>query len=184
MLLISFVDSTRLEKARNPKAQQHMPTKLTPCLWFDNQAEDAADFYTAIFPNSRITAISRYGEAGKEQHGRPPGSVMVVAFELNGQPFTGLNGGPAFKFSEAVSFQIECETQEDVDLYWEKLSAVPEAEMCGWLKDKFGLSWQVVPKILHELVGDPDSEKSGRAMQAMLKMKKLNIAELKRAFEG
>jgi predicted 3-demethylubiquinone-9 3-methyltransferase (glyoxalase superfamily) len=161
-----------------------MPTNITPCLWFDDQAEDAANFYTAIFPNSKITAISRYGEAGKEQHGRPPGSVMVVAFELNGQSFTGLNGGPTFKFSEAISFQIECETQEEVDYYWGKLSAVPEAEMCGWLKDKFGLSWQVVPKVLPELLGDSDTEKSQRAMQAMLGMTKLDIAELKRAFAG
>jgi predicted 3-demethylubiquinone-9 3-methyltransferase (glyoxalase superfamily) len=161
-----------------------MKAKITPCLWFDGQAEDAANFYTAIFPNSKITDISRYGEAGSEQHGWTPGSVMLVAFELDGQSFTGLNGGPHFKFNEAVSFQIECETQEEVDYYWEKLSAVPEAEMCGWVKDKFGLSWQVVPKILSELVGDPDAAKSQRAMQAMLQMKKLDIEALQRAFAG
>ncbi|HEV3272586.1 MAG TPA: VOC family protein [Candidatus Methylacidiphilales bacterium] len=159
---------------------------ITPCLWFDGQAEEAAKFYTAIFKNSKITTVSRYGEAGKEIHGREPGSVMVVAFDLNGHPFTALNGGPHFKFNEAVSFQIECATQEEVDYYWEKLSdgGDPKAQQCGWLKDKFGLSWQVVPKNLPELIDHPDTAKSQRAFQAMLKMKKLDIAALQRAFAG
>lgn len=163
-----------------------MKTKIAPCLWFDDQAEDAARFYTGIFKNSKIVAISRYGEAGKEFHGKPPGSVMTVAFELNGQSFTALNGGPVFKFSEAVSFQIECETQEELNHYWERLSegGDPQAQQCGWLKDKFGLSWQVVPKILPELINDPDTTKSQRTMQALLQMKKLDIAALQRAFTG
>jgi len=163
-----------------------MPNKITPCLWFDDQAEDAAKFYTSIFQDSKITAISRYGEAGQEVHGRPTGSVMVVAFELNGQPFTALNGGPIFKFNEAVSFQIDCATQEEVDYYWEKLTpgGDPGAQQCGWLKDKFGVSWQVVPTILPKLITDPDTAKSQRAFQAMLGMKKLDIAGLEKAFAG
>jgi predicted 3-demethylubiquinone-9 3-methyltransferase (glyoxalase superfamily) len=163
-----------------------MPTKISPCLWFDHQAEDAARFYTAIFKGSKIVAISRYGEAGKEVHGRPPGSVMTVAFELNGQSFTALNGGPVFKFNEAISFQIECASQEEVDYYWARLSegGDPDAQQCGWLKDKFGVSWQVVPKILPELLTDPDTAKSQRAFQAMLQMKKLDIGVLQRAFAG
>ncbi len=163
-----------------------MTSKIIPCLWFDHQAEEAAGFYTAIFKDSKITAISRYGEAGKEVHGRSPGSVMVVAFELDGQSFTALNGGPIFKLNEAVSLQIECETQEEVDYYWDKLSAGgdPNAQQCGWLKDKFGLSWQVVPKILPELISDPDIVKSQRAFQALMEMKKLDIAGLQRAFAG
>lgn len=162
-----------------------MPTiqRITPCLWFDDQAEQAAKFYTSIFKNSRVTSITRYGEAGKEVHGRPPGSVMVAAFELEGQAFTALNGGPIFKFNEAISLQIHCETQEEVDHYWNKLSAGgdPAAQQCGWLKDKFGLSWQVVPKILLDLLSDPDPAKSQKAMTAMLQMKKIDIAELRRA---
>jgi predicted 3-demethylubiquinone-9 3-methyltransferase (glyoxalase superfamily) len=159
---------------------------IVPCLWFDNQAEEAARFYTGIFRNSRIGKISRYTEAGREAHGRPAGSVMTVEFELNGQPFTALNGGPHFKFNEAISFQIMCQTQEEVDHYWNKLSqgGDPNAQQCGWLKDKYALSWQVVPTVLVEMMSDPDREKSGRAMEAMLKMKKLDIAGLKRAFEG
>jgi predicted 3-demethylubiquinone-9 3-methyltransferase (glyoxalase superfamily) len=163
-----------------------MKSKISPCLWFDHQAEDAAHFYTGIFKDSKITAISRYGEAGKEHHGKPPGSVMTVAFELNGQSFTALNGGPIFKFNEAISLQIECATQEEVDYHWEKLNegGDPQAQQCGWLKDKFGLSWQVVPKVLPELLMDPDTAKSQRAMQAMMQMKKLDIAGLQRAFAG
>lgn len=159
---------------------------ITPCLWFDNQAEEAARFYTGIFKNSKIGTISRYGEAGREVHGRPPGTVMTVEFELNGQPFTALNGGPVFTFNEAISFQIMCRTQEEVDHYWNKLSegGDEKAQQCGWLKDKYGMSWQVVPTVLVEMMTDPDPEKSGRAMQAMLQMKKLDIAELKRAFAG
>jgi predicted 3-demethylubiquinone-9 3-methyltransferase (glyoxalase superfamily) len=160
--------------------------RISPCLWFDHQAEDAAKFYTGIFRNSSIGRISRYGEAGQEIHGRPPGSVMTVSFELDGQAFTALNGGPIFKFNEAISLQVNCEAQEEVDHYWDKLSrgGDPKAQQCGWLKDKFGVSWQVVPTVLPALVGDPDSKKSQRAMQAMLKMKKLDIDQLQRAFGG
>ncbi len=147
---------------------------------------DARLRYTGIFKNSKIGAISRYTEAGREVHGRPAGTVMTVEFELNGQPFTALNGGPLFKFNEAISFQIMCRTQEEVDHYWNKLSegGDKQAQVCGWLKDKYGLSWQVVPTVLAEMMTDPDKEKSGRAMEALLQMKKLDIAELKRAFEG
>ena len=163
-----------------------MKTKINPCLWFDTQAEDAALFYTSIFKNSQITVISRYPEAGQEHHGKPPGSVMVVAFELNGQSFTALNGGPHFKFNEAVSLQIECADQSEVDYFWEKLSegGDPNAQQCGWVKDKFGLSWQVVPEILPTLMTDADSAKSARVMAALMQMKKLDIAGLQRAFEG
>jgi len=157
-----------------------------PCLWFDNQAEEAAKYYTGIFKNSKIGEITRYGEAGRETHKRPPGSVLTVAFELEGQPFTALNGGPVFKFNEAVSFQIMCKDQKEVDYYWEKLTVGgdPSAQVCGWLKDKFGLSWQVVPTVLPAMVGDPNSEKSQRAMAAMMEMKKLDIAALERAYNG
>lgn len=160
--------------------------KITPCLWFDGQAEQAAKFYVSIFKNSRITDVSRYGEAGKENHGQEPGSVMVVAFELDGQRFTGLNGGPIFKFTEAISFQIDCETQEEVDHFWIHLSegGPPEAQQCGWVKDQFGVSWQVVPSVLPELLGDPDPVKAGRAMETMMRMKKLDIEALKRAHRG
>jgi predicted 3-demethylubiquinone-9 3-methyltransferase (glyoxalase superfamily) len=160
--------------------------KITPCLWFDDQAEEAAGFYTSIFGNSRIAKIARYGEAGREVHGKPAGTVLTVAFELDGQAFTALNGGPMFKFNEAISFQVNCETQEDVDYYWEKLSegGDEKAQQCGWLKDKYGASWQVVPTILPEMISDPDPEKSGRAMEAMLRMKKIDIAELERAYAG
>ena len=159
---------------------------ITPCLWFDSQAEEAARFYVGIFPNSKIGAVSRYGEAGKEVHHRPAGSVMTIAFELNGQPFTALNGGPIFKFTEAVSFQIMCDTQDEIDHFWTKLTegGDPKAQQCGWLKDKFGLSWQVVPTILPKLMSDPDPAKSGRAMKALLGMKKLKIDELQRAAQG
>ena len=161
-----------------------MKMKISPCLWFDDQAGEAAAFYTCIFKDSKITAISRYPEAGEEFHGRQPGSVLTVAFELNGQSFTALNGGPEFKFNEAVSLQIECESQEEVDYYWEKLSAGGDAraQQCGWLADKYGLSWQVVPKILPGMLTDADPAKSLRAFQAMLQMKKLDIAALERAF--
>jgi predicted 3-demethylubiquinone-9 3-methyltransferase (glyoxalase superfamily) len=162
------------------------PQAITPCLWFDSQAEEAARFYIGIFKNSQILAITRYGEAGREIHGQPAGTVMTVEFELNGHPFTALNGGPIFKFNEAVSFQVMCRTQEEVDHYWNRLGegGDPKAQQCGWLKDKYGLSWQVVPTGMVEMLNDPDREKSDRAMEAMLKMKKLDIAELKRAFEG
>lgn len=158
--------------------------KLTPCLWFDDQAEEAAKFYCSIFDHSKITAITHYGKAGFEHHGRPEGSVLTVSFELDGQGFTGLNAGPIFKFNEAVSFQVNCQTQEEVDHFWGALSAVPQAEQCGWVKDKFGLSWQIVPIAMMEMLKDPDTVKSQRAMQAMMQMKKLDIAELQRAFNG
>jgi len=159
---------------------------IAPCLWFDGQAEAAARFYASIFPNSKIGTVTRFSEAGHEIHGRPAGSVMTVAFELDGQAFTALNGGPMFKFNEAISFQIICDTQEEVDHYWTKLSEGGDenAQQCGWLKDKFGLSWQVVPRILPKLLNDPDVEKSRRAMQAMLRMKKLDIAQLQEAVAG
>jgi predicted 3-demethylubiquinone-9 3-methyltransferase (glyoxalase superfamily) len=160
--------------------------KITPCLWFDDQAEEAVTFYVTIFGNSRIVGVTRYGEAGREVHGRPAGTVMTVAFELHRQAFTALNGGPVFKFNEAISFQVSCETQEEVDYYWEKLSEGGDetAQQCGWLKDKYGVSWQVVPTVLPEMVGDPDSAKSQRAMEAMLQMKKIDIDQLKRAYAG
>ena len=159
---------------------------ITPCLWFDTQAEEAVEFYTGIFRNSRVVKVSRFGEAGREIHGKAPGTVMVVAFELDGQTFTALNGGPIFKFNEAISFQVNCDTQEEVDHYWEKLSAGGDkkAQQCGWLKDKYGASWQIVPRVLGEIMGGSDAEKSGRAMNAMLQMKKLDIAALKRAYAG
>jgi predicted 3-demethylubiquinone-9 3-methyltransferase (glyoxalase superfamily) len=159
---------------------------ITPCLWFDNQAEEAAKFYTGIFKNSKISKVSRYGKAGQDVHGRPPGSVMTVAFELEGQPFVALNGGPVFHFNEAVSFQIMCRDQKEIDYYWEKLTegGDPAAQQCGWLKDKFGVSWQVTPTALIEMLGGPSSEKSERAMSAMMEMKKFNIAELERAYKG
>ena len=161
-------------------------SKITPCLWFDDQAEAAAKFYTGIFRNSKIVKITRYGKAGQEVHGGKPGSVLTVAFELDGQPFTALNGGPVFKFNEAISLQVFCDTQEEVDYYWEKLSAggEPKAQQCGWLKDRYGVSWQVVPVALIEMIGDPDQARADRAMAALLKMKKLDIAELKRAYAG
>jgi predicted 3-demethylubiquinone-9 3-methyltransferase (glyoxalase superfamily) len=160
--------------------------RITPCLWFDDQAEDAARFYTSIFANSRIVNVARYGEAGREIHGKAPGSVMIVAFELDGQPFTALNGGPVFRFSEAISFQVMCETQAEVDEYWDRLSAGGDAkaQQCGWLKDRYGVSWQIVPSVLPELVSDPASPRSQRATAALLRMKKIDIAALRRAYDG
>jgi predicted 3-demethylubiquinone-9 3-methyltransferase (glyoxalase superfamily) len=157
-----------------------------PCLWFDNEAEEAAKFYVSIFERSAIGRVARYGEEGREVHGRAPGTVLTVAFELEGQPFTALNGGPQFKFNEAISFQVMCETQDEIDRFWQKLSAGGDAkaQQCGWLKDRYGLSWQIVPTVLPELIGDRDPVKAGRAMKAMLAMKKLDIAALKRAHAG
>lgn len=155
--------------------------KITPCLWFDDQAEEAAKFYTTVFDNSSIVNITRYGEAGHEVHGKPAGTVLTVAFELDGQPFTALNGGPMFKFNEAISFQVNCETQEELDYFWDKLSEDGEKGQCAWLKDKFGVSWQIVPTILVEMLNDPHPEKAERVMEAMLQMKKIDIDELKRA---
>jgi predicted 3-demethylubiquinone-9 3-methyltransferase (glyoxalase superfamily) len=160
--------------------------KITPCLWFDHQAEEAAKFYTSIFKNSRIGSISRYGEAGREVHGMPAGTVLTVDFELEGQSFTALNGGPIFKFNESISFQVHCETQQELDYYWEKLSEGGDknAQQCGWLKDKYGASWQVVPAVLPKLLMDSDPKKSARTMQALLQMKKLDIDKLKQAHAG
>ena len=158
-------------------------SKIVPCLWFDNLAEDAAKFYTSVFRNSKINSVTRYSKAGQEVHQRPPGSVMVVEFELDGEVFTALNGGPAFTFNEAISLQIMCDTQQEIDYYWDKLSqgGDPKAQVCGWLKDKYGLSWQAVPKKLKELVKNHESPAAQRVMTAMLEMKKLDIAELERA---
>ena len=158
--------------------------RIMPCLWFDQEAEEAVNFYVGIFRNSRITATSRYGEAGKEVTGGTPGSVMVVAFELDGQSFTALNGGPHFKFNEAVSLQVNCETQEEIDYYWERLTEGGEEGQCGWLKDRYGLSWQVVPAGMAELFADHDPERARRATEAMLGMRKLDIAAMRRAAEG
>ena len=157
--------------------------KITPFLWFDNQAEEAAKFYTSIFKNSKILNVSRYDEAGSKASGVPAGTAMTVAFELEGQEFNALNGGPMFKFSEAISFVVNCETQEEVDELWEKLSAHPESEQCGWLKDKYGLSWQIIPKALGQMLSDKDAQKSGRVMQAMLKMKKIDVKVLQDAYD-
>lgn len=158
--------------------------RITPCLWFDNQAEEAARFYTSIFRNCRIGRISRYGKEGHEIHGRPDGSVMTVEFEIDGHGFTALNGGPVFKFNEAISFQVHCETQEEVDYLWEKLSEDGDlsAQQCGWLKDKYGVSWQIVPTALIEMLLDKDVRRTERVMKAMLQMKKIEIAKLKQAY--
>lgn len=159
---------------------------ITPCLWFDDQGEDAARFYVSIFKNSKIKHVSHYNEAGQEHHRKTPGSVMTVSFEINGQEFTALNGGPIFKIDEAVSFQIMCESQAEVDYYWEKLSegGDDKAQACGWLKDKFGVSWQIIPIEFLELLKDPDAKKVERAMNAMFQMKKLDVNVLKNAAEG
>jgi predicted 3-demethylubiquinone-9 3-methyltransferase (glyoxalase superfamily) len=159
--------------------------KITPCLWFDSNAEEAAKFYTSIFKNSKIGKISRYGKEGYEIHGKPKGTVLTVEFELNGHTFTALNGGPTFKFNEAISFQVRCKSQEEVDYYWEKLSqdGDEKAQQCGWLKDKYGVSWQIVPVVLGKMLQDRDSRKSERVMKALLQMKKLDIEALKKAYE-
>lgn len=151
--------------------------KITPCLWFDDQGEEAATFYTSIFDNSRITEITRYGPAGP----RPEGMVMTVSFKLAGQPFTALNGGPEFTFNEAISFQVSCESQEEADRFWTKLSAGGEEGQCGWLRDKYGVAWQIVPTELFEVLRDPDPERSQRATKALLGMRKIDISEIRRA---
>ncbi|OGU77675.1 MAG: hypothetical protein A2499_01630 [Stygiobacter sp. RIFOXYC12_FULL_38_8] len=158
--------------------------KITPFLWFDNNAEEAVEFYTSIFKNSKGGNASYYEEQGAEVSGRPKGSVMTVPFQLNGQDFVALNGGPLFKFTEAVSFVVNCETQEEVDYFWEKLTEGGDEAQCGWLKDKFGLSWQVVPTAMGKLFSSPDPEKTNRVMKAMLQMKKLVIADLQKAYDG
>jgi predicted 3-demethylubiquinone-9 3-methyltransferase (glyoxalase superfamily) len=153
--------------------------KITPCLWFDKEAEPAARFYTSIFKNSKIGTITHYGEAGA----RPKGSVLTVNFELDGQEFQALNGGPEFKFTEAVSFTVHCKNQDEVDEYWEKLTQGGQEIQCGWLKDRYGLSWQIVPTILPKMLNDPDQEKADRVMEAMLTMKKIDIEQLERAYD-
>lgn len=153
--------------------------KITPFLWFDHQAEEAMNFYVSVFKNSKVLSVNRYGDAGPG----PKGSVMTASFELDGQVFTALNGGPVYKFSPAISFVVHCETQAEVDEYWDKLSEGGKENQCAWLDDKFGVSWQIVPNVLIELLSDPDPIKSGRVMQAMLQMKKIDIEKLKQAYE-
>jgi predicted 3-demethylubiquinone-9 3-methyltransferase (glyoxalase superfamily) len=159
--------------------------KITPFLWFDDKAEEAAKFYASIFKNSKVGKMSRYGKEGYEIHRRPAGTAMTVDFEIEGQKFIALNGGPQFKFTEAVSFSVDCKTQEEVDRLWERLTeGGGEEGACGWLKDKYGLSWQINPTILGEMLADKDRKKAGRVMEAMLKMKKIDIKALKKAYEG
>jgi predicted 3-demethylubiquinone-9 3-methyltransferase (glyoxalase superfamily) len=158
--------------------------KITPCLWFDGQAEEAAKMYVAIFPNARILRTSHYGKEGHDTHGREAGSVMTVEFEIEGQRFVALNSGPLFKFNEAVSFQVHCETQEEIDYFWSRLAEHGEEGPCGWLKDRFGLSWQIVPSVLPDMLMDPDAVKAGRVTRAFLQMKKFDIEALERACQG
>lgn len=159
--------------------------KITPSLWFDNNAEEAMNFYVSVFPNSKIVSIEKYPENADDEHLKGMnGKVLHGVFELDGQQFICLDGGPTFTFNEAISFVVECADQEEVDYFWKKLSAVPEAEQCGWVKDKFGLSWQIIPKQLGELMSGPDREKSGRVIEALMKMKKIEVAELQKAFDG
>jgi len=158
--------------------------KITPCLWFNNKADEAAEFYVSLFKNSRVESISRYDANGAEASGMPEGSVMTVKFIIDGEEFLGLNGGPMFNFTPAISFIVNCGTQEEIDRLWDKLSEGGEKSMCGWLQDKYGISWQIVPAVLGELMSDPDPEKSARVMRAMLKMTKLDIRALERAYNG
>jgi len=158
--------------------------KITPCLWFDSKAEEAARFYVSLFKNSKVGSISRYGEEGAKVSGRPKGSVMIVTFQLDGQEFMALNGGPLFKFSEAISFAVNCKTQKEIDEFWEKLSKGGEKGQCGWLKDKYGLSWQVVPTGMDEMLQDKDAGRRERVMEAVLQMRKFDIKRLKQAYEG
>ncbi len=157
--------------------------KITPYLWFDNNAEEAVSFYISVFGDGKVLHTSRFDEAGSKVSGMPVGTVMVIEFELFGQKFAALNGGPVFQFNEAISFLVNCDTQEEIDKYWEVLSSDPKDEQCGWLKDKFGLSWQIVPKQLSELMSDQNAKKSGAVMQAMLQMKKIDIGQLQKAYE-
>jgi predicted 3-demethylubiquinone-9 3-methyltransferase (glyoxalase superfamily) len=159
--------------------------KITPFLWFDNQAEEAVNFYTSIFKKSKIKSVTRYGEAGAEVSGRTKGTVMTVTFQLEGQEFVALNGGPIFKFTEAISFVVNCKSQQEVDYYWEKLTAGGDekAQQCGWLKDKYGVSWQIVPTVLGEMLQDKDPKKSEKVMQTLLPMKKIDIRTIKQAYE-
>ncbi len=161
-----------------------MKQKITPCLWFDDKAEEAVRFYASVFKDAQIGTITHYDNESAKVSGMPEGSVLTVAFRLFGQEFLALNGGPVFTFTPAVSFVVNCEAQEEIDGFWEKLSAVKEAEQCGWLQDKYGVSWQIVPTVLNEMLSDPDRAKAQRAMSAMLEMKKLDIGKLKEAYEG
>jgi len=160
--------------------------KITPFLWFNNNAEEAVNFYTSIFKNSKVVTTTRYDEVGAKASGRPKGSVMTVAFQLEGQDFIAINGGPDFKFTEAISFLVSCESQKEIDLYWDKLSegGDEKAQMCGWLKDRYGLSWQIVPAVLNKLLQDKDTQKAQSVMREILKMKKINIKDLINAYEG
>lgn len=159
--------------------------KITPFLWFDNNAEEAVNFYVSLFKNSKVGKVTRYNEASSKAAGRPEGSVMTMEFQLEGQSFTAINGGPHFKFTEAISFVVDCETQEEVDYFWNKLTADGGQEsQCAWLKDKYGLSWQIVPRVLIEMIGDKDPQKAQRVMEAMLQMKKIDIATLQQAYDG
>ena len=158
--------------------------QIKPCLWFDSQAEEAAKFYVSVFENSRMGTVSRYGKAGQDVHGMKEGTVLAVEFEINGQPFVALNGGPHFKFTEAVSFQVFCDTQKEIDFFWSALSKGGQEGPCGWLKDKYGLSWQVVPSVLATMMTDPDPKKSERTMAAFMQMKKFDLEKLTRAYEG
>jgi predicted 3-demethylubiquinone-9 3-methyltransferase (glyoxalase superfamily) len=159
--------------------------KIIPCLWFDDKAEEAVTFYASVFKNSKIGDVTRYGKEGYEIHRREAGSVLTVEFEIEGQKFVALNGGPVFKFNEAISFQVRCETQKEIDFYWEKLSdgGDKQAQQCGWLKDKYGVSWQIVPIVLGKMLQDKDTKKSDRVMKALLQMRKLDIMALMRAYE-
>ena len=169
-----------------PKTTPRLRPRIQPCLWFDHQAEEAAAHYAGIFPHSRVGAIARYTEAGRDEHGMAPGSVMTVSFELDGQPFLALNGGPLFKFSEALSLMVLCETQDEIDHYWSALSqgGDPAAQQCGWLKDRYGVSWQIVPRLYEEIETSSDRAAVERYMAALMPMKKLDLAALRRAFEG
>jgi len=157
--------------------------KITPFLWFDDKAEEAMNFYVSVFKNSKIRKVTRYGEAGAEVAGRPKGTVMTATFQLNGQEFIALNGGPQFKFTEAISFVVNCETQDEIDEFWEKLSEGGEQAQCGWLKDRYGVSWQIVPTVLDEMMQDKDPKKTNRVMNAMLQMVKIDIKRLQEAYE-
>ncbi|HET7730793.1 MAG TPA: VOC family protein [Usitatibacter sp.] len=182
--------TTKRKPAKKAVSKRTKPTasiqQISPCLWFDGQAEEAARFYVSVFPKGKITQVTRYPEVGQEVHHRPAGSVMTVEFVLNGLPFLALNGGPLFKFNEAVSLMILCDTQDEIDYYWDKLSegGDPNVQACGWLKDKYGLSWQVVPKEEMKLWKDHKSPATRRAFAAMMDMKKLDIAKLKAAYKG
>ena len=167
---------------KREKLERNLTQKITPFLWFDDKAEEAANFYVSIFKNSKIGSIARYSEEGAEVSGRPKGTVMIVTFQLDGQEFIALNGGPQFTFSPAISFLVNCKTQDEIDAFWEKLSEGEQTEQCGWLKDKYGVSWQIVPTVLGEMMQDPNGEKSKRVMKALLQMVKIDIETLQREY--